>query len=239
MVTLGFVSGTLIEYPDLRNRTGGFKDRAAAGKQLAGMMSELAGPPPIVLGIPAGGIPVAVEVARALHCELDVAGASKITLPDNAEVGCGAVAFDGSVEYNAPLIRHVGLSDDTVKQRVQETVDKVRRRMDRLRGDAPFPDLTERTVILVDDGLASGFTLKTAVKAIRRLGPAVLIVAVPTGHAETIARVLPHVKELYCANIRTGWRFAVADAYKNWYDVSEEETAAVLEAFRKRERAKA
>lgn len=92
----------------------------------------------------------------------------------------------------------------------------------------------EQPVVLVDDGLASGFTMKTAVKAVRRQGAARVVIAVPTAHADSVGRVLPHVDQLYCANLRSGWSFAVADAYKDWYDVSEAEAAQVLESTRRR-----
>lgn len=222
----------MMECPELRNRVGIFQDRSAGGRRLAALLEDLRNEHPLVLAIPAGGVPVAVEIARALGCELDVAAVSKITLPTNTEVGYGAVAFDGSVEYNTALIRAVGLRHETVQQRREQTLEKVQRRMARLRGDAPFPDLEGRTVILVDDGLASGFTMKTALQAVRRKRPRALVVAVPTAHTESIALVLPHVAALYCVNVRSGWSFAVADAYRNWYDVSDEEAETLLRNHR-------
>lgn len=99
-----------------------------------------------------------------------------------------------------------------------------------LRGGKPLPDLAGRTVILVDDGLASGFTLLTAVEALRKAGAGEIILAVPTAHAESAVRLARKVEAIYCPNVRGGWQFAVAEAYVRWTDVSEDEAAGILAA---------
>lgn len=110
---------------------------------------------------------------------------------------------------------------------------KVLRRVKSFREDRPFPDISQKTVILVDDGLASGFTLLVAVEALRKAGARSIIVAVPTGSWNSVLRVSRQAEVLYCANIRQGWQFAVADAYKNWFDVEEEEAIKIYRAFSK------
>lgn len=218
----------LIELPTLHNRLRVFRDRAHAAEALATMLAGYRGSNAIVLGIPAGGVPVAAGVARALALELDVAVVSKLTLPWNSEAGYGALAFDGTQRLNEALVAHVGLSAAQVEDGVRATRAKIERRLQRLRGARPFPELAGRTAIVVDDGLASGFTLLTAVAALRRQGATDIVVAVPTAHAESAAAVLAQVEALYCANLREGLSFGVADAYQDWSDVDEDEVARLL-----------
>jgi putative phosphoribosyl transferase len=189
----------------------------------------------IILAIPAGGVPVGAALAESAGLDLDVAVVSKITLPWNTEAGYGAVAFDGTVELNKDLVSRENLTAEDVKKGIEDTTAKVARRVVKLRGGVPFPDLGNRTAILVDDGLASGFTMRVAVEALRKAGAGRIVVAVPTAHihsAETIAR---QVEKLYCANIRGGYSFAVASAYRFWSDVAEEDVAELLEEFMARD----
>ena len=155
---------------DLRDRARVFRDRGHAGQCLAGMLRDYRGANALVLAIPAGGIPVAASMAAALELPLDVVAVSKMTLPRSTEVGYGAVAFDSSMLLNSPLIRAEGLTEVDIRHGVDETKKKVRRRMLRLRGSLQLPNLAGRHVFLVDDGLASGFTMLTAIESVRRLG---------------------------------------------------------------------
>ncbi len=222
------MTGLIVDLENLRHRAPVFADRTEAGRVLAGMLQEYRGSDAWILAIPAGGVPVAAEVARALGLPLDVAVVSKILLPWNTEAGYGAVAFDGTVQLNQALVEQLGLSAQEVAQGVAETWAKVERRLARLRGGRPFPSLAGRPVILVDDGLASGFTMTTAIEALRRAGVSEIAVAVPTGHVQAARRVACCADRLYCANLRSGPSFAVADAYRYWYDVPEEEALALL-----------
>lgn len=164
----------IITLNELRNRSPVFRDRAHAGEVLAGMLAHRRGDNAVVLGIPAGGVPVAAVIARQMQWPLDVAVVSKITLPWNTEAGYGAVAFDGSVRLNEALIARVALSRHVVEAGIGRTREKVERRAQLLRHDKPFPDLNRLGVILVDDGLASGFTLETA-----HCGPLPLHTSIP------------------------------------------------------------
>lgn len=222
----------VFEREDIRNRPRVFRDRQDAGQCLSEMLKDYRDTNALVLAIPSGGIPVAAAMAAALRLPLDVLAVSKMTLPGNTEVGYGAVAFDGTMMLNRPLIRAEGLTDTDIRYGVDETKKKVRRRMTRLRGNLPFPDLTGRCVFLVDDGLASGFTMRAAIESVRRLGPAFVMVAVPTGHSGTVADVARRVDRVYCANIRSSLGFSVAEAYVIWNDVSEPEAERILTAFR-------
>jgi len=215
----------------LHERTTVFRDRADGGEILSELLAPLRTVRPLVLGIPAGGVPVAARVAQKLGCCLDVAVVSKVTVPWNTEAGYGAVAFDGTVRLNESLLACLGLSEEQVRQGVERTREKVRRRVELFRGDRPFPDLAGRTVILVDDGLASGFTMQVAVEALRNAGAGRIVAAVPTGHLEAVRKLAEHADQVCCANIRSGWSFAVAAAYRHWRDVSERQAASILASF--------
>ena len=186
---------------------------------------------PLVLAIPAGGLPVAVPLAKSLNCQLDLAVVSKITLPWNTEAGYGAVAFDGGYLLNEAMIMAVGLSTTVVTSGLERTRAKVDRRVAVLRKDRPMPDMTEREIVVVDDGLASGFTMQVAVDAIRRAGAQKIIVAVPTGHDSSVQRLAENVDVVCCPNIRGGHSFAVASAYQHWNDVSEAEAEKLFLDF--------
>jgi len=223
-------TGKVIELPVLHDRLRVFRDRAHAGEILAGMLEDYRASQTLVMAIPAGGIPVAAVLARTLTLPLDVAVVSKITLPWNTEAGYGAVAFDGTTRLNRDLLSRIRLSEGEIEEGKAATAGKVERRVERFRGNRPYPDLIRERVILVDDGLASGFTLLVSVEALKKSGAREIIVAVPTGSSSTVQRVAEEVDRLYCANIRGGWSFAVADAYERWTDVAEEEALRIYKA---------
>ena len=219
----------------LRDRVYVFRDRAHAGKVVAGMLEEYRDTNAIVLGIPAGGLPVATVIVEELKLSLDVAVVSKITLPWNTEAGYGAVAFDGTVRLNQRLVKGLKLNEGDIRQGMKKTSRKVAMRIKTLRGERAFPDVSRAPVILVDDGLASGFTMLVGVEALRNAGAQQIVVAVPTGHNKSVQTMADHVEKLYCANIRYGLSFAVADAYERWSDVSDEEVIEITKYIRERE----
>jgi predicted phosphoribosyltransferase len=221
----------IFDLPEMRNRERVFRDRTQAGAVLAGMLEQHRGRNTLVLAIPAGGAPVAAEIAKRLDLAFNLAVVSKITLPWNTESGYGAVAFDGTLRLNRDLIAALGLPETVVQEGIAHTKEKVARRIKQLCGNRNLPDLTRHTVILVDDGLASGFTMHTAVDALHQLAADKVIVAVPTGHAEAVARIAALVDSLYCPNIRQGMSFAVAGAYEHWTDVSEATVAGIMQSF--------
>lgn len=224
----------VINREGLRDRTGVFADRSEAGRALAEMLAdEYRGGDALIMAVPAGGVPVAVEVARELSLELDVAVASKLTPPRNSEVGYGAVAWDGTFRMNRPLLAAIGLSDEQVQESLVKTNRKVHRRSEHLRGRREQPNLANRRVVLVDDGLATGFTMLVAAEAVRNSGAEHIAVAVPTAHVDATRRLLPDVRVVYVANLRSGTPFAVADAYQNWRDIREDEAARILRRFRR------
>lgn len=217
----------IIERPDLREQSYVFRDRTHAGEVLAAMLDAYRRSDAKVLAIPAGGVPVAAEIAQRLEIPLEVAVVSKITLPWNTEAGYGAVAFDGTVRLNDDFLSHIRLTKRQIQEGVDQTAQKVRNRVKKFRGDHPFPDLANHRTILVDDGLASGFTMLVAIEALRNAGARDICVAVPTGHWSALQKMVQEAETIYCANIRSGFSFAVADAYEAWTDVAEKEAAAI------------
>jgi predicted phosphoribosyltransferase len=225
-------STPLLDTPAMRERTGVFRDRAHAGEVLAALAAREPRDT-LVLAIPAGGVPVAAALCRALDLPLDVAAVSKITLPWDSEAGYGAVAFDGTCRLNDEMVPDLGLSAEEIAEGERRARAKVARRVLFLRGGEAAPPIGGRAVLLVDDGLASGFTLAVAVEAVRRAGARRVAVAVPTAHRRAAERLAPAVDAFYCANLRGGLRFAVADAYRSWRDVSEGEALAELQGLQR------
>ena len=126
----------------------------------------------------------------------------------------------------------LGLSEQEIQEGINKTTAKVARRVRDLRGDKPFPRLAGRSAILVDDGIASGFTMLVAIEALRVAQAEHVVVAVPTGHSGSVDNIASEVEAFYCANVRGGWRFAVADAYEQWSDVGEEVIISMLAEFK-------
>jgi predicted phosphoribosyltransferase len=205
-----------------------FSDRFHAGKVLSILLQDYLDSDCIVFGIPAGGIPVAKVVSEEIGIPMDVAVVSKITLPWDTEAGYGAVSFNGVVRLNEGLLLHIGLSEVQIKDGIEKTTRKVRHRVDLLRGKKPFPDVSKRPVILVDDGIASGFTLITAIEALKKAGGKSISVAVPTGHLDSVRDISTMVDSVFCPNIRSGNLFSVAAAYKKWRDVGEDEVVSLM-----------
>lgn len=221
----------IFDTPELRNRTRIFRGRKHAGTKLSEMLKEYSDSDAIVFGIPAGGVPVAAPVARNLKLKLDVAVVSKITLPWNTEVGYGAIAFNKTIELNEDIISRMGVTQEDIEADIDKAYQKVKKRFKMFRGEKPFPDISNRPVILVDDGVASGYTMLVAVEALKKMGAGSMVIAVPTAHLQSLDRISSEVDRVYCPNIRGGGDFAVADAYKNWLDVEENEVITILKDF--------
>jgi predicted phosphoribosyltransferase len=218
----------------LRFRLGVFRDCRHAGEVMAAMLDRVLPDDAVVLSIPSGGVPVGVEIATRLSLPLEALVASKITLPWNTETGYGAVAFDGTVQVNRAQVAYFGLDAAAIEAGTDAARRQVERRLRRIYGARGYPVLGERTAVLVDDGLASGATMHAAVAALRNQGVRGIVVAVPTGHDRAAGELAARVDDLYCANLRTGTSFAVADAYQHWTDVAEEHAIELLHGFPRR-----
>jgi putative phosphoribosyl transferase len=216
----------------LRNREHVFRDRRDAGILLAEMLREYGGGNAYILAIPAGGVPVAREVSRLLGLKLDVAIARKVQLPDEQEAGFGAIGPDDVLVLNDELMKERKLTQDIIEKQVRKATQSVRWREEIFRKNAPYPDLKRKTVIIIDDGLASGFTMLAIIRFARERGANKVIVAVPTASERAAEMLLQEADEVYVLNIRGGMVFAVADAYEDWYDISDEEALSILQTSR-------
>ncbi len=228
--------GILIEDRMLRDRRPVFNDRTEAGGLLAARLSRYRGSDAVVLAIPAGGVPVAVEIAAALGLSMDLIVVRKIQVPYNTEVGFGAMDPEGGILFNEQLLRELALPPDVVGQQVEKTRRVIEERIRVFRGGRPFPSLENKIVILVDDGLATGYTLRIAARYLVKKHPARTVAAVPTGARFTAEEMRSEVDELLCLNVRSGHPYAVAEAYREWHDVGEEEVLTAIRKAQERQR---
>ena len=221
--------GNIHEDRDLRDRLYVFRDRWDAGERLGRYLADFPGlDEPLACPIPAGGVPVGIAVSRALGCPLRPLVVRKVQIPWNPEAGFGAVTWDGRVFLNEDLLGRLRLTPEQVETAVQKARVNVRERVSLFTAGVSYPDPAGRTCIIVDDGLASGYTMTAAAGALRSLHPRGIIVAVPTGSLDSVRRVAGLVDDLVCLNIRSGYSFAVADAYGDWYDLSEDDALRLL-----------
>ncbi|OGW57648.1 MAG: hypothetical protein A2Z09_00980 [Nitrospirae bacterium RBG_16_43_8] len=220
--------GRLIEDLKLRNKTRVFRDRAEAGKLLSEKLKHIAYPDTLLLAIPAGGVPVGYEIAKSNGLLMDVLIVRKIQIPGNTEAGFGALGPDGEAIFNERLLKSLRLTDEEINRQVEKTKRVLEERNRAYRGSRPFPDLKDKVAVIVDDGLASGYTMLEAVNFVKRKQAVNVIVAVPTASESSIDLLLPEVDEIYCLNARALYPFAVAEAYMKWYDVGDEEVIALL-----------
>lgn len=176
-----------------------FRDRADAGRLLASNLTEYAHRADVlVLGLPRGGVPVAFEVAQALHAPLDVFVVRKLGVPGYEELAMGAIATGGVIVLNEDVVEALRIPQATVDLVVADEQRELARRERAYRGDRPAPAVRGRTVILVDDGIATGSTMRAAVTALRHQQPARLVVAVPTAAPETYEALRSEVDDIVC-----------------------------------------
>lgn len=220
----------VLDEPVYRDRIRVFDDRLHAGELLAEKLMEYkCGKDAYIFAIPAGGVQVAFIVAKRLKLPLDLVITRKIHIPWNREAGFGAVSWDGIVLLNEALVASLQLTNKQINRCVAEEKEVIRRRMKKFRGNRPFPDLKNRTAIIIDDGLASGFSMLTTLTALKQRSLKELVVAVPTAPTSAIELIRPHADKIVCLNIRSGAFFAVADAYKLWYDLEDDDVMDILE----------
>lgn len=223
------------EGPDVRDVLGGenagmeFVDRRQAGRLLAKQLLPLANERPVVVALPRGGVPVAVEIARALDAPLEILAVRKIGAPGNPELGVGAIAEDGSAALDTGTARRVGMTQELLDATIAREVRELRRRVARYRdGRAPL-DVRGRTVIVVDDGLATGLTDLAAVRALRARGARRIVVAVPVGARESVALIAKEADEVVCHTIPREL-LGVGRWYQDFSPVSDEEVLELLGA---------
>ncbi|HEY0971665.1 MAG TPA: alpha/beta family hydrolase [Gemmatimonadales bacterium] len=206
-----------------------FQDRTEAGRRLAAALAHHSGDPDVrVLALPRGGVPVAYEVARALHAPLDVFIVRKLGLPGHEEFAMGAIASGGVSLVNEEVVRHFRVSDAEVERVIEDERRELERRERHYRGDRPLPELSGHVVILVDDGLATGATMRAAIAALRQELPARLVVAVPVAAADTCDELRAEVDEVVCLATPEPFR-AVGLWYADFSQTTDEEVHALLD----------
>lgn len=213
-----------------------YRDRADAGRKLAAHLKQFAGSNALVLGIPRGGVPVAAEVARELDADLDVIVARKLGAPAQPELAIGAVTSNGGRFLNEDVMAQVGVSDDHLKRVTIAEMAEARRREEKFRGGRPAAGIKDRTVIVVDDGLATGATMRASVLSVRKSEPAELVVAVPVGSREACSALRKEADELVCP-YEPELFWAVGLYYERFEPTPDEEVTAILEEFRSRKEA--
>jgi len=218
----------IIEEECLRNETHVFRDRLEAGDRLAQRLAKYKNKEGLVLAIPSGGIPVGLKISQRLELPLDLVISRKIPIPGNPEAGFGALSFEGSLFINESLVRKFHLAQEEIRKLSIPVLEEIRHRNAVFRGGRPFPDLRGRMAILVDDGLASGYTMMASINFVKKREPNRIVVALPTAPESSIQLISAQVDEILCLNIRRGFFFAVADAYQYWHDLSEGEAMEFL-----------
>lgn len=205
-----------------------FHDRAEAGRLLGNLVVDLGLDEPVVVGLTRGGVPVAAEVARALRAPLEVLVVRKLGYPLQPELGVGAIAEGGTEVLDQPLISRLGLSEMEVDDLVRREAAELERRVERYhRGRSPI-SLQGRVVVLVDDGLATGFTARAAIEACRRAGASRVVLAVPVGASDTVAALSSVADEVVCVSAPPDF-FAVGQFYDDFGQVSDGQVSRLLE----------
>ena len=206
-----------------------FRDRLDAGRQLAARLRSYRDVAPVVLGLPRGGVPVAAEVADALGAPLDVFLVRKLGVPGHEELAMGAIASGGVRVVNGDVVHSVGIREDELEAVTARELQTLIAQERDYRGDAAPVDVHGRTAILVDDGLATGATMRAAITALQGLGAAAIVVAVPTAPRETCEALAREVDDVVCATTPDPFT-AVGIWYRDFRPVSDEELREMLGA---------
>jgi predicted phosphoribosyltransferase len=206
-----------------------FRNRAEAGQVLATRLSRYAGMPgAIVLALPRGGVPVGYEVAVALGLPLDVLVVRKLGVPGHEELAMGAIA-GGATVLNDEVVEALGIPESVIRHVEAAERRELERRELRYRGERPYPEISGRTILVVDDGLATGSTMRAAIGALRAAGPERIVAAAPTGAKPSVAGLAAVADEVVVAATPSPF-IAVGQAYKRFDQTADEEVARLLRA---------
>jgi len=209
-----------------------YRNRSEAGKHLTAQLAKYANREDVlVLALPRGGVPVAFEVAKALRAPLDIFLVRKLGVPGHEELAMGAIATGGVRVLNHDVVDYLGIPASVIDAVAANELQELERRERAYRGDRPEPDVRGKTVILVDDGLATGSTMRAAAAALRQQGPARIVVAVPVSAPQTCDEYRMGVDEIICANTPEPF-YGVGLWYEDFSQTTDEEVRELLEKAR-------
>lgn len=204
-----------------------FRNRSDAGRLLGTALSPFRGSDTIVLAIPGGGVPVGKEVATMLGADLDVVVTRKIGAPGNPEFAIGSVTQDGRTVADMALVKELHVSADYLSSEAERQFGKIRKSLEKYRGEKPYPKLEGKTVIITDDGIATGSTMMAAIESVRGMHPYKLVVAIPVAPHDAIRKLSGKVDKVVC--LVTPFTFyAVGDYYSEFEHVGEERVKELL-----------
>lgn len=204
-----------------------FRDRTQVGQLLADKLSDMNFKNPIVLAIPRGGVPVAREIAVRINAPLDLIIIRKIGFPGEPEFAIGAVTQEGQIIADRQNIRDMGIPEEYLKEESARQTKEIRNRLERYRGNMPYPDLKGKNVIIVDDGIATGNTVLAAIDSVRGRGPASIVLAVGVAPPDTIKRLSEKADAVVC--LETPEPFcAIGEFYESFEQVQDEEVKKIL-----------
>lgn len=209
-----------------------FVDRKDAGKKLCESLEKYENEDVIVLAVPRGGLEVAYDTIKGFHFEWDLIIPRKIGAPHNKEIAIGAVSSDGSYILDDYYVNMLGVSQDYIEQETSEQVKEIHRRMEAYRGRDTFPEVAQKTVIIIDDGIATGYTILAALKAVKKQGAAKTVLAIPIGPKDAIEKLKPFVDEIICLHTLDMF-YGVGAYYTNFEQVGDEEVFRIINELRR------
>jgi len=204
-----------------------FIDRRDAGEQLAVKLEKFKDEDPIVLAVPRGGIITAYETIKKYGFEWDLIIPRKIGAPHNKEAAIGAVTSDGTYFVNEKYIEMLNVPEEYIKKEVSEQTEEIKRRLKNYKGNENFPEVKDKTTIIIDDGIASGFTILAAIQSIKKHGAKKIILAVPVAPYDTVDELEEVVDEVICLLIPDQF-YAVGLHYKNFKQITDEEVINMM-----------
>ena len=214
-----------------------FANRVDAGKRLASELRNLIGKNAIVLAIPRGGVVVGYEIAKALNLPLDVIIPRKIGAPDNPELAIGAMTEDGTIILDQDLVSYIRVSEDYVREESERQKKEIERRLKLYRGNESYPNLQGKDVIIVDDGIATGSTMKAALASVKNRGAKTVTIAVPVGPPSTIKELKKQAEEVVCPYTPEYFQ-AIGQFYVDFDQTTDEEVIQLLKRSRNKNPAK-
>lgn len=205
-----------------------YLDRREAGRVLADQLKAYANQKDvIVLALPRGGVPVAYEIAKALHAPLDVFIVRKLGVPGHEELAMGALATGGVTVFNEDILQELRIPQQAIDRVIKDEEQELKRREHTYRDDKPLPEIKDKTVILVDDGIATGATMRAAIKALRELKPKSIVIAVPVAEVTTCEKMGKIADKIVCP-LRPTFFYAVGAWYDNFAQTTDEEVSELL-----------